>query len=209
MAFATDELLLSLAPGLAKPGIVEFWVSAAADTTYKIAIAAEQYSYAAVGKTVGEIRDELFGEIVAPDIAPIVAAPKAEDRIKVTGTPGDPFEFWALPFDKIKAIEVQKASGPSTARRLLILEATSLLVPADVWGKKQVWGHAYLTLFFLKKMENIESNGTDGQASSLALGPASLSLTTPAEADLLADPSGYGSLYLTYYNSLVAGPIWS
>ena len=201
MAFATDELLLNIAPGLAKPGIVEFWVSVAADTTYKIAIAAEQYSYAAVGKTVGEI--------VAPDIAPIVAAPKAEDRIKVTGTPGDPFEFWALPFDKIKAIEVQKASGPSTALRLLILEATALLVPADVWGKKQVWGHAYLTLFFLKKMENIESNGTDGQASSLALGPASLSLTAPAEADLLADPSGYGSLYLTYYNSLVAGPIWS
>jgi len=209
MAYATDDLLLALYPGLAKPQVVEFWISAAADVNYRIGIADKQYAYAAVGKTIGEIRDALFDAIVPAEISPIVAAPKVDDRIKVTGTPGDAFEYWALPLAQIQAIEVQPASGLPTAIRLLVLQAAALLVPADPWGEKQAWAHAYLALFFLGKHGAIFASGTSGQASSMSLGPASVSLTMPTNSELMADPAGWGGLYLALYNSISAGPIWS
>lgn len=209
MAYATDDLLLLLYPGLAKPQIVEFWISAAADVNYKIGIGDHQYSYAAVGKTIAEIRDGLFDAIVPAEIDPIVASPKVDDRIKVKGTPGDPFEYWALPLAQIQAIEVQPASGLSTALRLLILQTAALLVPPDPWGDKQAMGHAYLALYFLGKHGKIFADGASGQASSMSLGPASVSLTMPTDAELMADPAGWGGLYLALYNSISAGPIWS
>lgn len=227
MPNATDDILLALAPGLAKPQIVEVKIKLATDGEYEFQLedllssgTVDPIIHVAAGETVEQIRDALFSPIVSPAYDPYKAKKYITDRFRVTGPPGDPFEFWLVApggTANATAIKIQSASGASTATRLLMLQIAAILIwDTVVWKDKVTIAQAWLAAFLSKNSvyadQAMKSLGIGGQASSLSLGPASVSLAggvLEAMTGGLEGDAAYGIPFLLLMRSATFGPLWS
>lgn len=221
MPNATDEVLLAFAPGLAKPQIVEVRIKAATDGEYELELEnVDPLIFIASGHTIEQIRDALADPIVSPDYDPYKAKKLVTDRFRVKGAPGDPFDFALVAPGGVAnatAIKIQSASGASTATRLLMLEVAAMLIwDAVVWKNKIPVAQAYLAAFLSMNSvyadQAMQSLGLGGSASSMSLGPASVSLAAgilQTMAPGLAGDAAYGAPFLLLMQSATFGPLWS
>jgi hypothetical protein len=226
MPHATDAILLTLAPGLAQAQIVEFRVKVASDGDWQIDLdGIDPLIFAASGHTIPQIRDGLAALVISPDADPYTVKTVVGDRLRIKGTPGDPFDFAFLPPGGIAqgtATVAQKARGATTALRLAYLQIAQLLIlegrPGEPgsWGAKTQAGQAWLTAFLLERaiaaQAAFDGLAAGGVASSLSLGGASASLSGAAvmpTAAELSTSTTYGTPFLLLLKSIGVGPIWS
>lgn len=226
MPDANDDFLLAMAPGLAKPQVIEVRIKAPLDGDYELQIGpAEDYDpilYSANGATAEQIRDAMFDQIVSPTYDPFTAWKLVTDRFRVKGSPGDAFPFSLIsPNGTASATVVQKqaASGATTAMRQIYLAlAIKLIDPVvyrDVTQEAQAWLAAYfceqalLAQLAAENMSAAQAGGGQGVSSvSLAVASVSFGGTMPTASEL-AGSSMYGAPLLLLMEARKYGPIWS
>lgn len=223
MPNADDIFLMSIAPALAKPQVVEFRIKVATDGEWELDLNdLTPLLFTAAGSTIEEIRDGLADPIVSPGYDPFTVKKIVTDHFRVTGSKGDPFDYAFIPPDYPSTTsgiskEIQAASGATTEMRTIWLGLAIKLIKPDVWGDKTQEGQALLAAFFIEKAllaaAALGGLAVGGVASSMSLGGASVSLAGgvvafPTDAEL-AGSIAYGSPLLMLWKSVTFGPIWS
>jgi hypothetical protein len=220
MPDANDNVLLVVAPSLAKAQIVEVRIKQATDGEYELGLGdLDPLLFVASGDTVTAIRDGLADPIVSPAYDPYVAAKLITDRFRVRGAKGDPFDFYlTAPGGTADAVatQVQAASGAPTETRLMYLELVKTMILGEVWGPKQQMGQALLAAYFLEAwiLGNAAISGVaaGGNATAMSLGGASLTLggagAMPSAA-ALATSTAFGQPFLLLASSVGVTPVWS
>ncbi len=221
MPDASDYLLLTLAPALAKAQVVEFRIKLPTDGEWEIDLEElVPVLFQASGHTVEQIRDGLADQIIDPVYAGFSVKKIITDRFWLTGPKGDPFTYAFLtPGGAVDGVTAKKqsASGATTIMRLTYLALAAKLIKVDVWGDKTQEAQCWLAAFFCEKALLAEAAlgalAGGGVASNMSLGGASIGLSgaavqMPTDAEL-SGSIAYGSPLLILWKSVTYGPLWS
>lgn len=222
MPDADDNFLLALAPGLARPQVLEVRIKSPLDGEYELQLGAldvyDPVVFVADTSTAEQIRDGLADQIVSPAFDPFVTWKILTDRFRVKGSAGDAFDFaLGSPSGATSATAkiVQTAQGATTAMRTIYLALAIKLIDPVVYRDVTQEAQAWLAAFFCEKaiaaiaaMENLSGNGGK-EASSMSLAVASVSYTSLPSVQELSASALYGQPLALLMEARKYGLTWS